>query len=266
MALLYSLRVVRYSAQNAVADFAATYTWKSWLFGWLGRMLSQVVFFTLAGRLLGSPSLHRERFLGNSVMTCVVEAMMVVASSAWERRAGTLPLLVSSPAGLFEVFFGRSLQWVVSGIGTSFIALLALGPFFGVHWAPAAVPVVVVVLLVTSLGSYCFGLFLSVLVLQATQLRNIVSNVAYLAMMTFCGVQVPVGYWPAPIGWVAECIPITHGLRAMNALAAGGRADMVRQQVLEAALCGVFWILVANAAFRLLAERGRRDGSIEYSA
>lgn len=48
-------RVVRAAAANALADFRATYTWYSWTFGWLGRMLCQVTFFALIGSFLDSP-------------------------------------------------------------------------------------------------------------------------------------------------------------------------------------------------------------------
>ncbi|WP_035803605.1 ABC transporter permease [Kitasatospora mediocidica] len=263
-ALVQSLRVVGYSARNAAADFAATYTWRSWTFGWVGRMLSQVVFFTLAGRVLGAPDQARSRFIGNAVMTCVVEAMMVVASSVWERRAGTLPLLVASPADLAPVFFGRSLQWIASGVATSSIALLALGPLFGIDWTAVQIPAVVLLQLLTAVGSYCFGLVLGVLVLNAPQLRNIASNVAYLAMMSFCGIQVPVDYWPAPIRLLAAVLPVTYGVRAMTALSAGGPAGAVWRPAAAVLLLGAGWLAAAFVAFRVFAERGRRDGSLEF--
>ncbi|MBP0451125.1 MULTISPECIES: ABC transporter permease [unclassified Kitasatospora] len=262
--LVQPLRVVAYSARNAAADFAATYTWKSWTFGWVGRMLSQVVFFTLAGQVLGSPGHSQARFIGNSVMTCVIESMMVVASSVWERRAGTLPLLVASPAELAPVFFGRSLQWIASGVATSSVALLALGPLFGLHWSAAQIPAVIILQLLTAVASYCFGLVLSVLVLNAAQLRNIASNVAYLAMMTFCGIQVPVDYWPGPIRLLAEAMPVTYGNRAMTALAAGSPAGQVWRPAAAVVLVGAVWLGIAVLAFHFFAERGRRDGSLEF--
>ncbi|SES37290.1 ABC-2 type transport system permease protein [Lentzea xinjiangensis] len=81
--------------------------WKAWTFGLLVRMLAQVAFFSLIGVVVGADA-GGMRFLviGNAIMTCVIESTMVVASSSWERFAGTLPLLVAAPARLLWVFVG----------------------------------------------------------------------------------------------------------------------------------------------------------------
>ena len=64
--------IVGYSAANAYADFRASYTWTSWTFGWLTRMLSQVCFFGLMGHLLGSPARTRYLVIGNAVLAWVM--------------------------------------------------------------------------------------------------------------------------------------------------------------------------------------------------
>ncbi|MEJ7702864.1 MAG: hypothetical protein WKF47_04025 [Geodermatophilaceae bacterium] len=61
-------------------------------------MVSQVIFFALIGRLLDSPEAAAYLLVGNAVMIAALEAMMVVASTTWERRAGTLPLLIAAPS------------------------------------------------------------------------------------------------------------------------------------------------------------------------
>ena len=40
---------------------------------------------------------------------------MSIASTTWERNAGTLPLLIAAPGPLWPVFVGRSVQWLPSG-------------------------------------------------------------------------------------------------------------------------------------------------------
>ncbi|GAB1644043.1 ABC transporter permease [Krasilnikovia sp. MM14-A1259] len=257
--------VVARSAAIAAADLAAVYTWRTWLFGWLGRVLAQVSFFTLVGRLLDRPDQLTYLVLGNAVMTCVMEAMMVVASSSWERSLGTLPLLSSAPARLFWVFVGRSLQWPVSGAGTSLVALFALGPLFGVRWQAGQVPAIVALVLLTALGTYCCGLFLAGLTINLPELRNIVSNAAYLLMMAFCGVQVPSAFWPGWVRAVAWPIPLTHTLAAVRRVAAGaGPADVLAPAALAVAVSGG-WFAAAYLAFRVQERRGRRHGLLYLS-
>jgi ABC-2 type transport system permease protein len=258
--------LVRYGFLNAVADFKATYTWKSWLFGWLGRMLAQVVFFTGLGRVLDQPDSVRFLALGNALMTCVVDTMAVVATTSGERRAGTLGLLVSSPADPVWVFAGRSLHWPISGTATALVALFGLGPLFGVTWSASQIPAVVLLTVLTALGTYCFGLFLAVLVVNVPRLRNVISNCAYLGMMAFCGVQVPLDFWPRGIQVSAQAIPLTHTLQALRAVNDGGTAAEVLTHVVPALLAAAFWLCAALATFRwLVTVPARRAGTLDLS-
>ena len=258
-------RVVRCSAANAVADLSATYTWPTWLFGWLLRMLCQVLFFTLAGRLFAADDHERYLFIGNAVMPCAIEAMMVVASSAWERRAGTLPLLVASPADVAWIFVGRSLQWLPSGMATSLAALFLLGPFFGLHWSVATGVLAVVLVVFAAVTTYCFGLLLSALVLGASSWRNVASNVAYLGMMAICGIEVPVDYWPLAVRVVAWCLPLTHELAALRGALGGAPPGTVALHAVLGLAVGACWLAAALFAFRRIADHGRRNGSIAFA-
>jgi ABC-2 type transport system permease protein len=252
--------VAWHSAANAYADFRAVYTWRTWVFGWLGRMLAQVTFFTYLGILLGSPEQVRFMVLGNAVMTCVVESMMVVASTSWERWMGTLPLIAAAPAGPLWIFFGRSLQWPLSGSGTSLVALFALGPFFGVTFRVGQVPAVVALVLLIALSTYCFGLFVAALTLLRSGLRNLASNALYLTMMAICGVQVPVHFWPGWVRGLAQAFPLTHGLEALRALHSGAP---VLAAAGRAAGLGLVWLALAHFAFRWVLRRGRQRGGLE---
>lgn len=259
------LRIVGYSAANAWADMRAIYTWKTWTIGWLGRMLAQVTFFTLLGRVVGGSAGATYLVVGNALMTCVIESMSVVASTSWERAAGTLGLLAASRARLTPVFVGRSLQWPVSGTGTSLVALFVLGPLFGLRWRPGQILPAVVLVMLTAITTYFVGLMLAALVLNVSRIRNIVSNVAYWVMMAICGVQVPVGYWPHWVRWLADALPLTHLLAALRALVGGQGLTVVAGHAAAGLLAGLVWLTAAHCAFTVLLRRGRREGTIEFA-
>ncbi|HEU5110070.1 MAG TPA: ABC transporter permease, partial [Micromonosporaceae bacterium] len=202
--------------------------------------------------------------VGNAVMTCVVEAMMVVASSGWERKLGTVPLLVASPAGLIWVYAGRSLQWPVSGAGTSLVALLVLGPAFGVSWTAGRVLPVVLLVLVASFTTYCVGLLLGAMIFNARDLRSVVSNGASFGMMVVCGVQVPVDTWPGWVQGFAAALPLTHALAAIRTVAAGGAAAGAAREAGLALALGAVWLAAAAAVLRIQVARGRRAGTIDF--
>ncbi|MEU4212958.1 ABC transporter permease [Streptomyces sp. NPDC026206] len=259
------MHIIRHSAANAFADMRAVYTWKTWTFGWLGRMLAQVTFFVLLGRLVAGPDHARYLVVGNALMTCVIESLTVVASSTWERAAGTLALLAAAPAKATWVFFGRSIQWPVSGAGTSLVALFVLGPAFGLSWSPGQIPVAAVLVVLTAVSTYFFGLFLAALVLNAGGVRNVVSNAGYLLMMAVCGVQVPVDYWPSWVGWIAEAVPLTHLLSALRSLTDGAGLATVSGEAAVGLFVGLAWLGAAHLAFESLLRRGREAGTIDFA-
>jgi ABC-2 type transport system permease protein len=252
---MHAATVIWASAANAYHDFRVTYTWRTWTFGWLGRMLAQVTFFTYLGVLIGGPEQIRFLVIGNAVMTCVIEAMMVVASTSWEHWLGTLPLIAAAPANPLWIFFGRSLQWPLSGAATSLVALFGLGPLFGVDWSLEQVPSVIGLVVLIALSTYCFGLCLAAPVLLRVGLRNAVSNVAYLAMMAICGVQVPLAFWPGWVQGIAKTLPLTHGLAGLRAVQEGRPA--LREAGL-ALLAGLGWLALAGLGFRIVRGVNRR--------
>ncbi|MFJ9378740.1 ABC transporter permease [Streptomyces sp. NPDC101455] len=262
--LVGQLRVVRYAAAASAADFRQTYTWRSWTIGWLGRMLSQVTFFALIGVMLGSPERTRYLVVGNAVMACVIEAMIVVTGGVRERQEGTFPLLAASPASLGTVLFGRGLQYPASGAVTALVSLLLLAPLFGIHPTAAQIPGLVLLVLVTALSTYCVGLFLSAVVIGLPGARNVVSNTTYLLMMAICGVQVPVAFWPPWVRAVSDTLPLTHALAAVRRLIAGDTAAAVTRSAALALLTGTLWLGLAFLAIRLVRDRGRRTGSFDY--
>ncbi|MDX3230402.1 ABC transporter permease [Streptomyces sp. ME19-01-6] len=261
---MQSVLIIRSSAANAFADMRAIYSWRLWVFGWLGRMLAQVTFFTFLGRAVGDDERTAYLVVGNAVMTCVLECVQVVASTGWERISGTLILLAAAPARPVWVFFGRSLQWPVSGSATSLVALFALGPAFGITWRPHHILPVAALVVLTAFTTYCLGLFLAALVLNANGLRNIVSSAAYFVMMAVCGVQVPVDHWPLPVRTAAALLPLTHSLAAIRLVEADAGAFPIAAAAGKALLCGAVWLAAAYLVFESFMDRGRRTGNSDY--
>jgi ABC-2 type transport system permease protein len=267
--LLTPLRILRYSTVNAWADMWVMYSPLGWATAWLGRVVMQVVFFAMIGVLLDSPDAVRFLFIGNAVMITSLEALIAVASTTWERRQGTLPLLVASPSRLWPVFVGRSVQWLPSGVVTASVALFAVGPAFGVTWTPARALAAFGCLVVVAVSTYCVSLTLAALVLAVMELRNVVSNIAHVVMMLTCGVMVPVSFWPGWVQGLAQALPLTHALAAVRTLAdappgAAVTGDVAADLVTALGI-GAVWLAIAALLLERLAASGRRTGSIEFA-
>ena len=259
-----ALRAFRAGTLVAAADLRVVYTWRTWLFGWLVRIVCQVVFFAVIGRLLGSAEATARLFTGAAVMAAVTEVMLVVASTSWERAEGTLALLATAPGGVVAALAGRSALWLPSGLATSRSCLFAVGPAFGGRFDPAGGAAGAVLLAAGALGTYAVGLTLAGLVLRAPDLRNLVSTVATGLMTACCGAVVPVAYWPAWVRAAVQALPVTHTLAGIAAaragtLTAGGFAG----HLALAAGTGLAWLALATVAIRYFLGRTRRTGAYD---
>jgi ABC-2 type transport system permease protein len=260
------VRILRLAAYSGFQDYATVYTWKTWVTGWYVRVLAQVVFFALIGRLLGDEERVHYLLVGNSVMLAGIGSLFAVAGTTWERRAGTLPLLVASPTSPALVFSGRSAWALTEGTVSSIAVFYVAAAIFDVPLAwPRALLYVPLVVLV-ALSCYALGTFLGGLVLRAMELRNVVANIVWGTMLAVCGVMVPLSFYPEPVQWLAHALPLTHGLQAIRDALAGGDAGAVLRNAGFEALVGLFWLTCSLVTFDRLAEGGRRDGSIEFAS
>lgn len=263
------LRVIRYSTYNAWVDMWAMYSPLGWAVGWMSRAMLQVVFFAIIGVLLDSPDAVRYLFVGAAVMIGATEALTSTATTTWERRQGTMPLLVAAPTPLWPVFVGRSVQWIPSGVLTTSVALFGLGPFFGVTFSPLRAVAVFGCVIVTGVTTYFLAMVLGAIVLGAMSLRNVVSNVAQVLMTLTCGVTVPVAFWPEPVQAAVQAVPLTHTLGAVRTLADAPAGAPIAAEVLSgvglALAVGVGWLVLAALILERLTAAGRRSGSIEFA-
>jgi ABC-2 type transport system permease protein len=259
-----TLRVLRHAAVCGWNDYTVTFTWKTWLAGWFVRVVAQVSFFALIGRLLGSDERTQYLLVGNAILLMTVVSMFAIPSTAWERWAGTMPLLVASPTSAVLVFAGRSVWVLADGLASAVGAFFVAAAIFGIELPWPRVLLVVPLALLVGLSSYALALFLGGWVVRAPSMRNVASNVTHTTIMAIGGVNVPLAFYPGAVRGFAHVLPLTHGLEAIRDLLHGtGAAAILANAGLEAAV-GAGWLALAFVTFDRWAEHGRRDGSIEF--
>ena len=52
-------------------------------------------------------------------------------------------------------------------------------------------------------------------------LNSVVVLVGYVGLMTVCGVNVPLSYYPTALEWISRFLPLTNGLLAIRGVFAG---------------------------------------------
>jgi ABC-2 type transport system permease protein len=258
--------VARASAIVGIEDVKGFYTPKTWLLGWLQRVLFQVSLYALVGRYLGSPDQMAFLLVGSAASIALLESMTIVLFSAFDRQFGMLPLLVASPGDYFVVALARNINCAVTGTVTATVALFVCGPVVGVPLPWPQVLLVVPLLALGSVSAYLFGTLLGAIVAKTVQGRWLVFNVGYLAIQAFCGFLVPLGAWPAPVDAVARIMPFTHALEAIRGVLGGASAGTVLAQCGIEAAVAVGWFFAARAVFAASVALARRDGSINFGA
>lgn len=256
--------VARESVIFAAADMKATYTWRTYLFGWLLRLLLQTIFFSLAAGYFGTRITKGYALVGNAVILGCLESMVVVLMMVKERSAGTLPLLATAPTSHVPIYLGRGVQWMTSGMVSSTLAFVALPPLLGVSLPWPRAGLALPLLGLTCVTSYCYGCALGALAVEHMSLVWLLLNLGYLPIMAFCGVNVPVSFWPWPLHAIVEILPITHGLMAIRGILADASAASVITQIVLEAIVGMGWLLAAGLALEKMLRRGIATGNLEF--
>ncbi|MFJ7261259.1 ABC transporter permease [Streptomyces globosus] len=247
-------------------DLAAIYTWRTWLFGWFLRLVTQVVFFTAIGVMAGSEARVAYIAIGNAAAVSCIEAMVVITATVRERNLGTLALQVAAPTSFVLTYIARGLYCLAIGTGSSTAVLFIVMPLFGIPLHLTTALLVPFFMVVVGLSSYCMGIAVGAIVCRSPATQWLALNLSYLSVMTFCGVNVSVSYWPSAIQYVAAVLPLTHGLEALRALIDGRPAETVMTGVALELLVGAAWLAVGVVLFKWAVAAERRRGTIELSA
>ncbi|MFI9208635.1 ABC transporter permease [Streptomyces sp. NPDC053253] len=254
------------AARIGFREFSTFYTWRAWVFGWFLRLVAQVIFFGSIGLLIQSPERIRYMVIGNAAAVVCIEALAVITCTVRERALGTLALQVAAPADYALTYLARGIYCLLAGVVSSTCVLFIAGWVFEIHLSFPGLLLVPALMLVTGSSAYALGIAIGAVVMRFPALQFLALNLAYLSLMTFCGVNVPVDYWPSPVSTTAEVLPLTHGLGALRAvLGSGSAADVLPALGWEIAVGGL-WLLVGILLLKHAVTSERRRGTIELSA
>ena len=259
--------IMRYAFRAGLADYRSMYTWKSWVAGWLVRVLAQVAFFAFIGSRLGDDDQATYYLLvGNALAVAAVTGVFSLNTTSGERWAGTLSLLVASPSSPVVVFGSKGSYLAVDGTLSALSALFIVGPLFGMDLPWPEILLVIPLTGLVAYSCYCFGTFLAGIVFRYRNINSFVVLTSYMTIMALCGVNVPLDYFPTVLEWLSRFLPLTNGLLAIREIFEGGSAAAVLGYAALEALVAVGWMTAALLSFNRLASKGREDGSLDFGA
>jgi ABC-2 type transport system permease protein len=261
-----TVTVMQHAFRAGLADYRAIFTWRSWALGWMLRVVAQVSFFGLIGLRVADDRSAYFLIVGNALAVAAQAGIFSLNMTSAERWAGTLPLLVASPTSPVVVFASRGAYLVVDGAMSALGSLFIAGAAFGL---PLPWPRVLAVLPLTGVvacASYCFGTFLAGIVFRWREANSLFVLVGYVGLMTICGVNVPLSYYPSALEWISRFLPLTNGLLAIRGVFEGRAWSWIVGHAALELTVGLSWMTVALLSFNQLASGGRRDGTLDFGA
>jgi ABC-2 type transport system permease protein len=259
-------RVAWYAVVSGAHDYWAIFTLRSWILGWCVRMISQISFFALIGKLLRSDEQTQFFLIGNAVMIAAMGATFAMNMTTAERGNGTLSLLLASPSRPVVVFAARGVYVMTDGVFSALLGLFVLGPAFGLHFPFPRVLVVVPLTLLVGVSAYSFSTFLAGVIIRHREGTGLIVNATIVTLMSLCGVNVPLAFYPSWLAWISRCLPITNGLEAVRDVIRGAAWSSVATHAGAELLVLAVWLSLALATFGAFMRAGQRDGSLEYAS
>ena len=243
-------------------EFRVIYRWRTYIFGWLIRVVAQIAFIASIGLLVDSREIVDRLALGSACASAALAAVFVIPMTAAERYLGTAPLLVISPAGLTPAIFGRAAERVIDGIVSGTVAITAVVAV--IYHEPLGWPgylLTPIVAAVTTLSSCGLALVIAVIVLFAPQVRNLLSNIVFMLLLLISGAAIPFRLGGV-FGDLAAVLPIDHALAAERALLRSNIPATWQELGLEC-LVAVGWLAIAVTAARLAGRLSTRFGGLD---
>jgi len=221
-----------------------------------------ILFFTLLGRYSGV-AYDAHFVVGNAILASSLAGVFgMVMSLANEREFGTLSAVLATPANRFALFCGRVWPVVVNGVFVSAVSFTMGIALLGVELPFSAVPAIALTGLITATSCALFGLALGSVGLRVRDLW-VGSNLAYFLMLLLCGANVPLSVLPGWLAAVARLLPLTHGIQAAGALAAGGRLSDVVGLLTTEFLLGLAYGGLGYGLLRFFEAEARREAVLD---
>jgi ABC-2 type transport system permease protein len=250
---------------GGLTSYRALFNWLSpWAF--LSILVAYPVFQTMYFVYLGraADTANDTFFLvGNAFVAAAVAGMFGMGQSiGGERRYQTLPTLLASPASRLALFLGRALPAIVNGFVVAALSYTLAATMLHLHIRAGRLGGIAVALLASCFACAGLGLCIGSLSFR-TRSISLFADTLSGVFLIITGANVPLARLPHGLQTLANYIPLTHGIRAARALAAGGTFHDALGAVGKEAVIGAVYFTIGVAMLRYFERSARRAGSLD---
>lgn len=219
----------------------------------VGMAMTVIIFSVFA---LSSPSSRSSFYIG-FVYWYLLSSLVTESSTtiSMEKQMGTLEQLLIKPIPFELLITIKTMVWYGVNVIKVGLVLLLLsliwGIQFSVHW------LLLPVFLLASLGIFGFTLVLVALTLKYTKTASFESLISY-GLLFLTGAVVPQDNLPTVIQWLANTLPMTHGIRISRHLLDNGQLSIA--ELLQLGLQSLVYLAVGYALFLMIYKNSKKSG------
>lgn len=185
-----------------------------------------------------------------AIMFLMILMMSPSRSILAERDSGTLDRLRSTPTSAAELMAGKMSGMMVTGLAQMAVLVAISSIVLGVRWGNPAGVALLIVLLVTSIGS--MGLALSTLSKTLSN-ANTVGTTVLMILSAVSGNIIPRSSFPAWMQKIGYIGPNAWGIEGFEKLSHGGTAhDLVPESIALLTMTAVFFSLSVMGFRRIM--------------
>lgn len=177
-----------------------------------------------------------------------------------EQLRGTLESNWLAPLPKIYMAIGSFLGEGAMGMMVVVLAAASSSLVYGINLA-GNLGLFALVVICSAFSVYGFGLIFASLVLAAKEANSFVFLARGL-MTVLCGVTYPVAVLPASMQAISEYIPMTHSIRAIRMVVAGGTLQSISGEIVVLLLSGVVLLSLGLVTFELVQRRMLNAGTL----
>lgn len=183
---------------------------------------------------------------------------------AWERWEGTIEYTFMSPMKRVTHLFGTCGFAALYGILRTFLLLIAVTPFFGLHFGNMDILSTLVILLVSSLSFIGFGMMGAILPLISPEKGVQVVHIFQALILMVSGVYYSIDVMPEWMRVVSKFSPATYALEGLRKTVLDGANTLsVIDKIVPLIVMGAIFLPLGILMFGWAEQYSKRKGLLK---
>ena len=228
----------------------------------IGYPLVTLIFYCLIATFSFNTSNLTSWVIGNAFLLCTNACIFGLGRVfISERYFGRLRSIIASPCSKMSLILASGVFPALFAVCSSVCGLIVGSLAFGVDFSGVNMPLVALAIIVAMISASCFGLFISVFGLMTDSMHLVLNVVSYL-LMIFTGAEFPIKQLPLAGQVIAQMMPLTKAISAMNKLFEGNIKEF-SVLIIADVLTGVVYALLTYTVFGFAERIAQKNGKFD---